>query len=225
MKKQGHNEEEKKKPWPTKDVMEQIYEMNLWGGEDGDFYSGLGSHDPEIVIPYVDIVSEFLSSFKEPLTVLDLGCGDFNVGSRLVRHTGKYIAVDIVKILIERNKKKFKDKRLEFICTDIAKEDLPEADCIILRQVLQHLSNAEIQRIVDKLYDYKYVLLTEHIPDFDYVPNKNIISGQGIRLKKESGVNVLAPPFNLKPKEAEEFLVSGSDKGRGVLTTVCFKMK
>ncbi len=70
----------------------------------------------------------------------------------------------------------------------------------------------------------KYVLLTEHIPDFDYVPNKDIISGQGIRLKKESGVNVLAPPFNLKPKEAKEFLVSGSDKGRGVLITVCFRM-
>lgn len=224
MKKQGHNEEEKKKPWPTKDVMEQIYEMNLWGGEDGDFYSGLGSHDPEIVIPYVDIVSEFLSSFEEPVTVLDLGCGDFNVGKRLVKYTDKYIAVDIVKDLIERNIKKFKDDRLEFICMDIAKEDLPEADCIILRQVLQHLSNDEIQRIVDKLYDYKYVLLTEHIPDFDYVPNKNIISGQGIRLKKESGVNVLAPPFNLKPKQAKELLVTEFKEGKGVLVTVCFRM-
>ncbi len=142
-----------KKPWPTKDVMEQIYEMNLWGGEDGDFYSGLGSHDPEIVVPYVDAVSEFSSSFEEPVTVLDLGCGDFNVGSRLVRHTSKYIAVDIVKDLIERNKETFEDDRLEFICMDIAKGDLPKADCIILRQVLQHLSNTEIQRIVDKLYD------------------------------------------------------------------------
>jgi len=31
-----------KKPWPTKAVMQQIYEQHLWGGKDFDFYSGEG---------------------------------------------------------------------------------------------------------------------------------------------------------------------------------------
>ncbi|PAM94508.1 SAM-dependent methyltransferase, partial [Flavobacterium sp. IR1] len=42
-----------KKPWPTKAAMAQIYEKNLWGGERAEFYSGLGSHHPETVDPYI----------------------------------------------------------------------------------------------------------------------------------------------------------------------------
>ena len=38
-----------KKPWPTKAVMEQIYDRNLWGGSTNEFYSGFGSHLPEII--------------------------------------------------------------------------------------------------------------------------------------------------------------------------------
>ena len=67
-----------------------------------------------------------------------------------------------------------------------------------MRQVLQHLSNIEIQSILKKLKDYKYIILTEHIPFGNFIPNKDIISGQGIRLKQNSGVDVLKPPFNLK---------------------------
>ena len=37
----------RKKPWPTLDVMKQIYKENLWGEskEEDDFYSGDGSHN------------------------------------------------------------------------------------------------------------------------------------------------------------------------------------
>ena len=65
-----------------------------------------------------------------------------------LKYTKKYIAVDIVENLIERNKTLFKEDNLEFHCLDIVEDDLPKADCIILRQVLQHLSNAEIETIV-----------------------------------------------------------------------------
>ena len=66
------------KPWPTKDVMEQVYKTKLWGNHTSDFYSGIGSHHPEIVLPYIEVVTAFLTSFKNPLVVCDLGCGDFN---------------------------------------------------------------------------------------------------------------------------------------------------
>jgi 2-polyprenyl-3-methyl-5-hydroxy-6-metoxy-1,4-benzoquinol methylase len=89
-------------PWPTKDAMEQVYEKNLWGGNTADFYSGEGSHLPEIVTPYITVVSGFLQSFENPLTVCDLGCGDFNIGKELVKYSKKYIAIDIVENLIER---------------------------------------------------------------------------------------------------------------------------
>ena len=224
MKKKEDGTERIKKPWPTKDAMEQVYEMKLWGGNKSDFYSGIGSHDLEIVNPYIDVLKSFLTSFKSPLTVCDLGCGDFNVGKELVKHTRGYVAVDVVKELIEHNKEKFKEGNLEFHCLDIAVDDLPSGDCALLRQVLQHLSNTEVQSIVRKLNDFKYVILTEHLPEGDFVPNKEIISGQGIRLKKQSGLNLLAPPFNFKVKEEKQLLSIALKDCKGVIVTTFYEV-
>ena len=211
-----------KKPWPTKKAMEQVYEMNLWGSNNAEFYSGAGSHQPEIIAPYIKTISTFLTSFKNPITVLDLGCGDFNIGKNFVNFTQKYTAVDIVSELIKYNTEHFKAENLNFECLDIATDTLPKADCIILRQVLQHLSNAEVQSVVDKLSDYKYVILTEHLPSEDFIPNKDIISGQGIRIKKKSGIDLLATPFNMKVKEEKELLSYTLEDGKGKIVTTLY---
>ena len=213
-----------KKPWPTKDAMAQIYEKNLWGGNKSEFYSGLGSHNPETVDPYITVVSGFLKGLETPPVVCDLGCGDFNIGKELVKYAKKYIAIDIVPELIEHNKKAFREDHLEFHALDIATDVLPSGDCVILRQVLQHLSNAEIQKVVEKLYDFQYVILTEHLPEEDFEPNKDIISGQGIRIKKQSGVKLSAFPFNFKVKEEQQLLSAPSPGFKGVLVTTLFKI-
>ncbi|MEG9329050.1 class I SAM-dependent methyltransferase [Salinimicrobium catena] len=203
--------------------MAQIYEKNLWGGNKSEFYSGLGSHHPETVDPYLEAVSAFLNGLETPPVVCDLGCGDFNVGKELVKYSGRYIAVDIVPELIARNQKEFIADDLEFRALDIARDKLPQGDCAILRQVLQHLSNAEIKSVVEKLYDFQYVILTEHLPEGDFEPNKDIVSGQGIRLKKQSGVDLSASPFNFKAKEEKELLVVPSPGFKGVLVTTLYK--
>lgn len=213
-----------KKPWPTKDAMMQVYNMNLWGGKEYDFYSGSGSHNPEIINPYIQAVNYFLTSFTNPLVVCDLGCGDFNIGKELVDSTKKYIAVDIVPELIARNKQKFKNNNLEFYCLDLSKAELPKGDCALLRQVLQHLSNAEVSRIVDKLSSYQYIILTEHLPTGGFTPNKNIISGQGIRLKKHSGLNLLLPPFNLKIKDERILSQIALNQDKGIIVTTLYTM-
>ena len=212
-----------KNPWPTKDAMAQIYANNMWGGRKNEFYSGLGSHHPETVNPYIAVVSAFLTDIETPPIVCDLGCGDFNVGKELVKYCKRYIALDIVQELIAHNKKQFKSDNLEFHALDIATDVLPSGDCVILRQVLQHLSNAEIKSVIEKLYDFKYVILTEHIPEEDFEPNKDVISGQGIRLKKQSGVNLTALPFNFKVKEEKHLLSVPSPGFKGVLVTTLFK--
>ncbi len=209
-----------KKPWPTKDAMTQIYEMNLWGGKEFDFYSGIGSHEPKIINPYLDVLITFLNAHNKSLVVCDLGCGDFNIGKHLTSYSKKYIAVDIVENLINRNKTLYKEDNLAFYCLDIAKDALPPGDSVILRQVLQHLSNKEIEKVTKKIAVYKYVILTEHIPLGNFTPNKDIISGQGIRIKQNSGVNLLEAPFNLKVKTEQslgEYILE-HNKGRIVTT-------
>lgn len=213
-----------KTPWPTKDAMQQVYDMHLWGGNDFDFYSGDGSHNLKIVEPYIDSITTFLKSQNNPLTVCDLGCGDFNIGKQLTKYAKYYIGIDIVENLIDRNKTLFKEDNLEFHCLNIVEDDLPQADCIIIRQVLQHLSNAEIQKMVEKLSNYKFVILTEHLPLGEFVPNKDIISGQGIRLKQNSGVNLLEAPFNIentKEKTLSEIIL---DDDKGKIATTLYKI-
>ncbi len=204
--------------------MIQVYENNLWGGDKTEFYSGLGSHDRGVVHKYVDVVSAFLKELKTPPVVCDLGCGDFNVGKELVQYAKEYKAIDIVPDLIARNKKTFRKDNVTFYTLDIAKDELPTGDCAIVRQVLQHLSNTEIKAIVEKLYRFKYVILTEHLPEATFEPNAAIISGQGIRLKKQSGVNLLAAPFHFKVKEAKQLLSISSPGFKGNLVTTLYRV-
>ncbi|UAM98530.1 class I SAM-dependent methyltransferase [Polaribacter litorisediminis] len=213
------NSQKIKKPWPTKKAMEQIYDRNLWGNNDAEFYSGFGSHSPELVNPYIEKVQSFLTSFDEFLTVCDLGCGDFNIGNQLVKYTQKYIAVDIVPELIKYNKSKFMADNLEFKCLDVSKDNLPKVDCVIIRQVLQHLSNAEVQRILHKLVNFKYIIITEHIPKGDFIANKDIISGQGIRLKKNSGLDILKHPFCFEVKDKKQLLCVDLENEKGVVVS------
>jgi SAM-dependent methyltransferase len=199
--------------------MQQIYEAGLWGKNGSIFYSGDGSHHPAVVHPYLDTVKAFLQSFPAPMTICDLGCGDFNVGKDLVPFAKTYIAVDIVPELIDYNRRKFQFPNLQFQCLDMANDSLPVADIVIIRQVLQHLSNDEVQKIVTKLTQYSYALLTEHLPEGVFVPNKDIISGQGTRLGKQSGLDVLAAPFHLKVKEKKQLLSSKALGYEGVIVT------
>lgn len=181
-------------PWPTKEAMIQVYEDKLWGGHEVDFYSGEGSYDPLIVEPYLNALYRFFKN-QHPMEICDLGCGDFNLGQKLLPFATRYIAIDIVPELIERNKRKFSAMPADFYCLNAAKDELPKAEVLIIRQVLQHLSNKEITLILPKLKEYKYVFLTEHLPNGDFVPNLDIISGQGTRLKHGSGVDITAEPF------------------------------
>lgn len=213
-----------KKPWSTKAAMEQVYAQGLWGSNQTGFYSGEGSHKPKLVGPYLNAVSTFLNSFTNPPVICDLGCGDFNIGKELVKYSQKYIAVDIVPDLIAFNKKQFLHPHLKFLCLDIAKDDLPFGDCVLLRQVLQHLSNAEVHAVLAKLSQFKYFVLTEHLPQGDFVPNKDIISGQGIRLKKKSGIQLAQAPFYLKAASERELVSVPLDKGKGVIVTTLYQL-
>lgn len=170
------------------------------------------------------MIIDFLKSHNNQLVLCDLGCGDFNIGKHLTTYAKKYMAIDIVENLINRNKNLYQADNLEFLCLDISKDELPLGDCVILRQVLQHLSNSEIQKVIKKLAAYKYIILSEHIPLGAFVPNKDIISGQGIRIKQNSGVNILESPFNLKIKDQKQFGEHIFENGKGRIVTTLFEM-
>lgn len=188
------------------DLFEHVYRTRLWGAPSlwqrwrSRFYSGPGSHDRAIVKPYIDGVREFVRS-RPPLNAVDLGCGDFNVGRQLRSAFRNYIACDIVSDLIRRNRRVFDGMNVDFRCLNIVNDPLPSGEIAFLRQVLQHLSNDQIARIVGKLEAYRFLVITEHLPDKSiFTPNLDHESGSGLRLGRDSGVVLTSAPFNLPVK-------------------------
>jgi len=182
---------------PVRNVFSSIYRDKVWGGED-DFNSGFGSHDPTITEPYIAAVSEFLAALQAKPTIVDLGCGDFAIGSRLVSLSQRYIACDIVPELIERNRRKFAPANLSFETVNLIEDPLPRGGVAFVRQVLQHLSNSHVAAILPKLGQFKYLIVTEDLPTTTFVPNRDKPTGAGTRGDWKSGIVLDAPPFNMK---------------------------
>ena len=135
--------------------------------------------------------------------VVDIGCGDFFVGSQLINSCDRYVACDIVASLIERNRQRYRDPRVSFEVIDAVKDQLPRGDVLIIRQVLQHLSNADIAQIVRKLADYRHVLVTEHLSNNEsLIPNLDKPTGFDTRLNSSFGVVLTAEPFNFVAKSS-----------------------
>ena len=103
-----------------------------------------------MVDSYVKCVKNFLTNLPKKPVVVDLGCGDFNIGQHFLTLSERYIGCDVVPSLIEFNKKKYISKNLSFVHLDAAKDELPEGEIVIIRQVLQHLSNSQIQEVLNK---------------------------------------------------------------------------
>jgi len=183
-------------------IFDKVYNEGIWGVDaNGVSTSGSGSHAKEITYPYIIKILDFLLE-KRPSIIVDLGCGDFNIGKYFTAYVNQYIACDVSKVILERNRNKFSSlSNVDFRFLDLSKNDLPEGDVCFVRQVLQHLSNADILNFVNKLNlskSYKYLIVSEHLPKGkNFEVNLDKKSGDSIRLNNGSGVILHKPPFNL----------------------------
>ena len=204
-------------------VFAEIYRLHGWGKvAQHRFFSGVGSHAPELVAPFVDPVRNFLRSLPRKPDVVDLGCGDFNVGAQLRPYCGRYVACDVVPDLIEHNKSAFASLAVDFRCLDVVTEPLPAGEVVLLRQLLQHLSNEHIQEVVAKLRQYRYIVVADHQPVGDFTPNLDIATGIRVRPEMHSAVDLTAEPFNLRAVEQRELsrVQHRSEKGEVLVTTL-----
>ncbi len=204
---------------PVRKVFSEIYLRGLWGDEkDGSpFYSGPGS-EAGVSGPYVQAVKQFIEA-NGIRSIVDVGCGDFRVGSRLVGPSLSYHGVDVVGDLIRYNSEKFSSAHVVFYCRDVTVDALPAGDLCLIRQVLQHLSNDQVARVLARCEQYPYVIVTEHLPSPTkaWTPNLDIHHGNETRVGYESGLLLDQPPFD---RAVERVLCEVPLPDQTVLSTV-----
>jgi len=180
-------------PRSAKEVFSEVYAKNEWGPD--EFDSGPGSHGEPARV-FAECVINFIKLHNVKV-VVDLGCGNFAVGARIAPACERYIGVDVVPDLIERNRTMFGASNVEFVSLDITKESLPDGDLCLIRQVMQHLSNSEISRILRKVRKFHHVIVAEHYPEIERTPNIDIEHGGGTRIYSHSAVYLDKPPFSV----------------------------
>lgn len=161
-------------------IFRRIYGKDCWGHG-----SGPGS-SIEVTAQYRTFLKRFMIK-KKIKTVLDIGCGDWQF-SHLIDWTGiDYVGIDIVPSLIEQNNAKFGRNNIKFQVRDAVVDSLPRADLVILKDILQHLSNDSILRVLSKVR-CKFALVAENYTKV----NRDCDDG-GYR-----PLNLSAQPFDLK---------------------------
>ena len=86
----------------------------------------------------------------------------------------------------------------DFRVLDLTRDQLPPAQVVFIRQVLQLLSNEQIMRALPQLAaKFEFLILTEHLPlspSFDLNADKP--SGVVTMLSLKSGVVLTSAPFS-----------------------------
>jgi SAM-dependent methyltransferase len=184
------------------EVFSEIYRRNRWGGN-SEFFSGQGSRLQSIVGPYVAAIASELTTRYPGSSVVDLGCGDFEVGRQLLPYCASYCGVDVVPDLIAELRERHASPRVTFRLADITEEDMPQGDICLIRQVFQHLSNQEIAAVLGRLGAFRAVYVTEQVPIAEHLaqPNLDKTHGPDMRLWRDSGIYLDQAPFDL-PSEA-----------------------
>jgi len=125
-------------------------------------------------------------------SLIDAACGDFNWMRYVNLGSIKYIGVDIVPALIDRNQQLYQTNQRTFAVQDITKDRLTDADVILCRDCLIHLSFKSIKAAISnfKKTSATHLLCTTHST---VTENTDCPDGSW------RNINLLLPPFNFPP--------------------------
>ena len=167
----------------------RIYAEGTWGKDvAGKGTSGTGS-TLEITREYRAYLEDFIKTHKIT-SVVDAGCGDWTFSSAIDWGGASYLGVDIASDVIATVRARHEKGNITFQVGDIT-DDLPAADLLISKDVLQHLSNTLVHDFIRnnlRTGKYKWVILTNDRG----TKNSDVESG-GYR-----AIDLSAPPFDVR---------------------------
>lgn len=167
----------------NEEVFNDIYKYYKWG-----YGSGWGSVG-FLNKPFVSFINNFLNKHEDIKIIVDIGCGDWQMGRHFKLGNKRYIGCDVSSVAINAVRKKYSSENRQFLILDAVKDDLPDGDLVIIKDVLQHLSNNDVGRVLSKLMKYKYVIVQNDVLSKKFI-NRDIKNGSW------RPIDVTKPPFN-----------------------------
>jgi SAM-dependent methyltransferase len=167
----------------------RIYAEGVWGRDSsGKGVSGTGS-TLEITREYRAYIEDFMK--KQGIrSVVDAGCGDWSFSSAMNWRDASYLGVDIASDVIAAVRNKHEKGTIKFQVGDIT-DELPAADLLISKDVLQHLSNDLVHRFIRnnlKKGKYKWAILT----------NDRGRENRDVAIGGYRAIDLAAPPFEVR---------------------------
>ena len=165
------------------EIFTNIYENNIWGPDssrDSSYKgtSGDGSTENYNKNSYIPFIKQFINKYNIK-KVIDLGCGDWQSSYLIYNNIDvNYTGYDAYKKICDNNKKNY--PQYNFIHMDFIKDKnlLENGDLCIIKDVLQHLCNKDINEFLEyvtKNNKYKYIIITNCCKQL--YDNQDIING------------------------------------------------
>tara|TARA_B100001113_G_scaffold303808_1_gene263880 strand:- start:141 stop:854 length:714 start_codon:yes stop_codon:yes gene_type:complete len=194
-----------------KKIFTSIYKSKHWVQNPNDlsnqFISVSGPGSNTYSDQYKNLIKNFylIIDKYEIKSIIDIPCGDFLWIKKIIHEKKiKYLGVDIVEELIKENKSKYQNENINFSTGDIVSFEIKEKyDLILVRDLLIHLDNIDIIKILNNLkkMNVKYLAIN----NYEINKNKDVIIGQ------HRQVNILIEPYNF-PRPIFSFNDHAKDK-------------
>jgi hypothetical protein len=170
-----------------KTVFTDIYTKGIWKENRADSpLSGPGSSlaNSKGFCEFIDTVCRT----KNIKSVVDVGCGDLTwMPTTAAFKNLVYTGIDIVPSLIESHKVNYPQHT--FLTLNAVSEEVPPGDLVLLRDVLFHLTHADILKVLRNIKDkFKYYVVTSC---------NNKINDDTLDKYHYHRVNLTIDPFNL----------------------------
>jgi 2-polyprenyl-3-methyl-5-hydroxy-6-metoxy-1,4-benzoquinol methylase len=130
-------------------------------------------------------------------SVVDAGCGDWEF-SQTVDWTGiDYRGFDIVDTVVAADNAKYAKANVHFFAANIVDADLPPADLLIVKDVLQHLPSADVAKFLTQTRKYKHALVINGVTPVSMSARNVDITMAEVQQGAYRNLDITRPPFNV----------------------------
>lgn len=185
-----------------------LYKIGIWNVNVGDYSESvhLEKHCAAVArhndLPYSDIIK--LIDDLQIKILLELPCGYSSWLKNIQIELEQYIGCDIVEQIVRKNRQEFASNKVRFEVINFSIDNLPKADLIFSRDLLNHLSLEEAFKVIAnfKKSGAKYLLA---MTNNDIGQNNELMKNENF----ERELNLNLPPFNF-PKSVKLINTGGT---------------